>query len=46
MADRVPPAGVLTPEERELLHQIVIDLSQGEAAAGRVPDGHGYEGDV
>lgn len=46
VSDRVPPAGVLASEERELLHQVVIDLSKGESAGGRVSDGHGYEGDV
>lgn len=46
VAHGVPPAGIAATEKRELLHQVVIDLCQSEAAAAGLSDGHGDQGDV
>lgn len=46
VAHGVPPARVAAAEEGELLHQVVVDFCQSQAATGGLPDGHGDQGDV
>lgn len=42
----VLPALPVVPVVREAFHDVAVDAGQGQSAAGRGTDGHGYQGDV
>lgn len=46
MPDRVLPALLVLPIEREQVHDELVDLGQREHLGGRVLDGHGDQADV
>ena len=46
MADGILPVASVVPVEREILHDVVVDLVQRQLLLRRALDSHGYEGDV
>ena len=46
MSDGVLPAAPVLPVEGEVVHDVVVDIVEGELLAGGALDGHGDECDV